>query len=339
MSRRRKHEEHEEHENHERWLVSYADMMTLLMVLFVVMFAMSTVEQKKFNALKSGLAAGFGQSTSILDGSSSILDQPGTSSMAPINPKAVQDNPSVQQAADEAVAQARMQENERAYAAAEAEADRLEALERAVNRALNDKGLADDVRTELDGRGLTLSLVSRHIVFESDLATLSPRGTRILETLAPVLQELENDLLIEGHTNQAPGRPEFYASDWDLSSARAITVLRWLNEREGIPEQRLAAVGYGRVKPLVDPSRPGSQEVNKRVDIVVLSTLPEENEQLLDQVAYDRADGSTSERRERRATRKAENPAAKPARTSATESTTAEPAGSAAPTTTQPEEH
>ncbi len=288
MSRRKKHEEHEEHENHERWLVSYADMMTLLMVLFVVMFAMSTVEQKKFNALKSGLAAGFGQSTSILDGSSSILDQPGTSSMAPINPKAIQDNPSVQQAADAAVAEARMLENQRAYAAAAAEADRLGALEKKVHQALSKQGLADDVRTELDGRGLTLSLVSKHIVFEANLATLTPRGHQILETLSPVLHGLENHLLVEGHTNQAPGRPEFYASDWDLSSARAITVLRWLDEREGIPEERLAAVGYGHVRPLVDPSKPGSQEINKRVDIVVLSTLPEENEQLLDQVALDR---------------------------------------------------
>eukprot|EP01032_Pedospumella_encystans_P001692 gene1692-1973_t len=78
--------EPEEHENHERWLVTYADMVTLLMVLFIVLFAMSQVDQKKFNALKDGLAAGFGQSTSVLDGSSSILDQAGTSSMAPVAP-------------------------------------------------------------------------------------------------------------------------------------------------------------------------------------------------------------------------------------------------------------
>ncbi len=299
MSRRKKHEEHEEHENHERWLVSYADMMTLLFVLFVVMFAMSNVEQKKFNALKAGLAAGFGQSTSILDGSTSILDQPGTSSMEPVNPKAVQDNPSVQQAADAAVTEARMLENQRAYAAAAAEADRLQGLEAQVQKALAAKGLADDVQTALDGRGLTLSLVSRHVVFEANLATLTRRGLHILETLSPVLHELDNDLLIEGHTNQAPGRPKFYASDWDLSSARAVTVLRYLNEREGIAAERLAAVGYGSVRPLIDPSEPDSQELNKRVDIVVLSTLPEENHELLDQVAFDRSDddahGTTEE--------------------------------------------
>ena len=325
MSQRRHKHHEEEHENHERWLVTYADMVTLLMVLFIVMFAMSTVEQKKFNALKSGLAAGFGQSTSVLDGASSILDEPGTSAMEPIDPSAGQD-PSVQQAADDAVAQARMLENQRAYAAAAAEADRLTALERRVHAALAEKGLAGDVRTELDGRGLTVSLVSRHIVFRSDLATLSPRGHEILATLSPVLHDIDNHLLIEGNTNQAPGRPEFYASDWDLSSARAITVLRWLNEREGISADRLAAVGYGHVKPLVDPSRPGSQEVNKRVDIVVLSTLPEENHDLLDQVAFDRdAEPAAHEAAAR------EPATTKPA---ATEHTTTEPAANE-----QSEEH
>ena len=77
-SRRKTHAEHEEHENHERWLVSYADMVTLLMVLFVVMFAMSQVDEKKYAQLKEGLAAGFGSSDSLLDGNDSILDPPGS---------------------------------------------------------------------------------------------------------------------------------------------------------------------------------------------------------------------------------------------------------------------
>ncbi len=82
--RRGRREEHEEHENHERWLVTYADMVTLLMVLFIVMFSMSVVDERKFNALKAGLAAGFGQSESVLTGSESILEQPGVSSIQPV---------------------------------------------------------------------------------------------------------------------------------------------------------------------------------------------------------------------------------------------------------------
>ena len=144
------------------------------------------------------------------------------------------------------------------------------------------------MQTVIDGRGLTVSLVSRHVVFEANLADLTPRGRLIVDTMAPVLREIDDDLAIEGHTNQAPGAPKYFASDWDLSAARAVTVLRHLNEQRGIPAERLSAVGFGKVRPLVDPSEPGSQQLNKRVDIVVLSGLAEENRELLDRVMYDR---------------------------------------------------
>jgi chemotaxis protein MotB len=291
---RTKHHEEEEHENHERWLVTYADMITLLMVLFIVMFAMSSVDQKKFNALREGLAAGFGQSTSVLDGSTSILSEPGTAPIAPVNPNRIEDSPEIDQITSTAVTQALAGQQQRAYAEAEAEADRLRAIERRLQEALEAHGLADDVTTKIDGRGLTVSLVSRHVVFEANLAELTPRGRQIVDTLAPVLKEVEDRLQIEGHTNQAPGAPKFYASDWDLSTARAVSVLRHLNEVRGVPADRLAAVGFGHVKPLVDPGRPGSQELNKRVDIVVMSTLAEESRELLSRVVDDRAKEGTA---------------------------------------------
>lgn len=289
MARRRRPVPEEEHDNHERWLVTYADMITLLMVLFIVLFAMSQVDQKKFNALKEGLAAGFGQSTSMLDGSSSILEQPGTSVAEPISPnRVVADTPEITELKVQAVSDAQRAENQRAYDAAAAEADRLLAIEAEILKALKEQGLEDDVSTAIDGRGLVVSLVSRHVVFRANLATLSPRGARIVDAIAPVLRRIDDKLQIEGHTNQAPGRPKYYASDWDLSAARAVTVLRHLNERRGVPSARLAAVGFGHIKPLVDPSEPGSQELNKRVDIVVMSSLAEENRELLGRVMYDR---------------------------------------------------
>jgi chemotaxis protein MotB len=293
---RRKHAQHEEeHENHERWLITYADMITLLMVLFIVLFAMSTVEEKKFNALKEGLAAGFGQSTSVLDGSSSILEEPGTSPTETINPSRSADSPEIAELKVQAVNDAMREQNVRRYAEAAAEADRLAEIEKKILAVLRSEHLEDDVQTVIDGRGLTVSLVSRHVVFEANLATLSPRGQQIVDTLAPVLLAIDDDLAIEGHTNQAPGAPKFFASDWDLSAARAVTVLRRLNELRGIPAERLSAVGFGKVRPLVDPTRPGSQQLNKRVDIVVQSGLAEENRELLDQVVYDRARPASAE--------------------------------------------
>ncbi len=289
---KRKHAVHEEeHENHERWLVTYADMITLLMVLFIVLFAMSTVDQKKFNALKEGLAAGFGQSTSVLDGSSSILSEPGMSVAEPINPNSVAEPPEIEQITAQAVTTALAKQNQAKYDEASQEADRLRQVEDRLLAALRRHGLASDVRTKVDGRGLTVSLVSRHVVFANNLATFTDRGRLIVRTIAPILRELPDKLAIEGHTNQVKVKPKYFASDWDLSAARAITVLRYLDERQGVPARRLSAVGFGHVKPLVDPSLPHSQELNKRVDIVVLSGLTEESKELLSRVMYDRAHG------------------------------------------------
>ncbi|WP_110180328.1 OmpA/MotB family protein [Nocardioides solisilvae] len=283
-------EPEEEHENHERWLVTYADMVTLLMVLFIVMFAMSQVDEKKFSALKEGLAAGFGQSALVMDGSESILDNPGSAAVKTVTTEQYRDlTPEQQKAVDEAVSQTVAQQErlrtQRRYAEAQAEADRLAEVRRQLHRALRAKGLQDDVVTTIDNRGLVVSLVSRHVVFEANLADLTTRGRQVVDTLAPVLARIPDALQIDGHTNQVPVKPKYYQTDWDLSAARSITVLRHLSERRGIPGERLTASAFGHEKPLVDPDRPGSQQINKRVDIVVLSALPAETRELLEQAA------------------------------------------------------
>jgi chemotaxis protein MotB len=292
MRRRRRSDAHpEEHENHERWLVTYADMVTLLMVLFIVMFAMSQVDQKKFTALKEGLAAGFGQSTSIHNGSSSILEQPGQAIAQPIAPTrfAIEVEEVKTSAVSKAIADHEDRRTERQYAEAKAEVDRLKALLERLYRALRKHGLEDDVQATIDTRGLVLSLVSRHVVFEPNLATLSARGRRVVDTLAPVLRDLPDPLQIDGHTNQVKVKPKYYPTDWELSAARAITVLRRLNEVDRVPARRMTASAFGHEKPLIDPAQPGSQRLNKRVDIVVLSTLPSDTRALITQVMKDRA--------------------------------------------------
>lgn len=281
MAGRRGRHEEEEHENHERWLVTYADMVTLLMVLFIVMFAMSTVDEKKFTALKAGLAAGFGQSTSIMDGSQHILDDSGTLPNQALAGQASKLTKAEQEAVAKAVTKLEQQRQQRAYADAQAEAARLTDVQARLEKALAKHHLSSDVETRLDERGLVVSLVSKHVVFESDLARLTARGAEIVDTLAPVLAELPDPLDIQGHTNQVDVKPRYFDSDWDLSAARAITVLRRLASVGGIPDARLAATGFGHTKPLRPPDEPGSQEVNKRVDIVVESMLPEETRALL----------------------------------------------------------
>ncbi len=289
-TRRVRHEEHEEHENHERWLVSYADMVTLLMVLFVVMFAISQVDEKKFAELKDGLAAGFGSQDSILDGASSLHDQQGQNAVGPVAPQLNLAGLSQNQRTmvEQALQVTQRLEHERIEGEAQAEVKRLEKLRKRLLKALERSGLERDVEASYDERGLVLSLVSRHVVFEADLATLSLRGREVVDALARVLKTVSDPLEIDGHTNQEPVRPRYFATDWDLSAARATTVLRRLNEVAGIATDRLSLAAFGHTKPLRDPSAPGSQEINKRVDIVVLSTVTAETAELIPAAAGDR---------------------------------------------------
>jgi chemotaxis protein MotB len=275
----------EEHENHERWLVTYADMVTLLMVLFIVMFAMSQVDEKKFNALKEGLAAGFGQSTSLLDGSSRLLEQPGTAVAAPIAPNEVAADLPPKEKAEvvKAVEKYDKLRQQRKQLSAEAEVARLDSIRKRLHAALAARGLEKDVQMAIDERGLVVSLVSRHVVFEANVAELSPRGREVVDALAPVLRELSEALDIDGHTNQVKVKPKYFPTDWELSAARAVRVLRHLNETGGVPNRRMTASAYGHERPIIDPRRPGSQQINKRVDIVVRSSLPAETRALMKQ--------------------------------------------------------
>jgi len=265
-------EEHEEG-GAERWLVTYADMVTLLMVLFIILFSMSTVNEEKYQELKTGLAEGFGRSSSILNGTNPTLDYRGPTQPSTPSYHAVikQLSAEEQTAVTELVSDHDRQREQRAYADARNEVDRLLRVWREIEAALRREGLEDDVRAQIDERGLVVSLVSRHVVFQPNVAELTARGQRVVDTIAPVLLDLTEPIQVDGHTNQVPVKPKYYPTDWDLSVARAVHVLRRLEEVQGLPEQRLRATGFGHTKPLVDPDRPGSQQVNKRVDLIVLS--------------------------------------------------------------------
>lgn len=292
MSRRRKATAGGGHEGpDERWLVSYADMITVLMVLFIVLYAMSQVDQNKYTALRDGLAATFGQEVASAK-APPVLDDTGDSTLAfgrSVNQSQSQESEVTREQQSQVknqVQQVRAQDLQRTQAEAGAEADRLRDVWKRLQAALRKHGLQDDVETRIDDRGLVVSLVSRHVVFDSNRATLSPRGEQIVDTIAPVLRDLPDRLSIDGHTNQAKGKPRYFASDWDLSVARAVTVVRRLNEVDGVPQNRMVATGAGHTRPLRDPSKPGAQEINKRVDIVILTSLTGQAKDLLAVAAH-----------------------------------------------------
>lgn len=273
----------EEHENHERWLVSYADMITVLMALFIVLYAMSQVDETKYEQLKQGLAVGFGREQSILNGANPAtnakgVDDPGETSHQVILSQVPEGQRAMVQ---QVVEQTERLRRERAYGDAKVEVQRLIGVWRKIDQALRKQGLRDDVRATIDERGLVVSLVSEHVVFEPDVAELTARGRRVVDTLAPVLATLAEPVELDGHTNQEKVQPKYFATDWELSTARAVHVLRRLEEVHGLRAGRLRATGFGHTKPLIDPARAGSQKINKRVDVIVLSQTPGETRALM----------------------------------------------------------
>jgi chemotaxis protein MotB len=280
----------EEHENHERWLVSYADMMTLLMALFLVMFAMSTVDKVKFEQLAQGLADGFGKPEyAPLDGGDGIL-QVGDDQVDPVPLDALSlAIPAVDPGAfpgDLPESDSENPPSATLEARARAEAQRLQEIAEATDAGLAAAGLDGRAQYRIDERGLVIALVTDGVLFGNGSAVLEPDGLRILDAVAPALRDLPQSIDVEGHANHLPLRAgSTYPSNWELSAARAASVVRHLIEVDGLDPARLSAVGYSDTRPMVPREDPASIERNRRVDIVVVSSETPQVRALLPAVA------------------------------------------------------
>lgn len=277
--RRGHEEEHEEHENHERWLVSYADMMTLLMVLFIVMFAISQVDQRKFMQLKNGLSAGFGAPVAILSGGDAMLDPGGMVAPDSVNLAGSAGNDNRNPPLDpkrsaevdaEAVSQlAKAMEK----ANVEKEVKNLEKAQKDVKKALEKAGLKQGATFRFDERGLVISIATDNVLFQSGSAELGAQGRKILDAIAPTLRKMPNRLSIDGHTNSIPISTAQFPSNWELSADRATGVLRYLHNQNNLPYRKMSATGFADTVPRLPASNPRALSVNRRVEIVVLARL------------------------------------------------------------------
>lgn len=253
MSARRKsklgHEE-PEHDTSERWMASYMDMVTVLMCLFIVLFAMSTVDAKKFEELKNSLATGFGAvKTEKIDTAKGVV----------VPPEKVGDT---------------KDEEQTDLQLAIAEVQSLESVRKSIQERLHRKGLEDAVTFEVDERGLTVRLVGSHTFFTPNSSNLTPEALNVLDAISPVLAATPYQLAIEAHADKH-GSPAPFATDWELSTARATQVLRRMVENGGVPGDRIRATGFGSTRPLSTEESLAAYAMNRRADIVVLSDKPE----------------------------------------------------------------
>ncbi|HTW37430.1 MAG TPA: flagellar motor protein MotD [Steroidobacteraceae bacterium] len=279
MSRRRK-GKHEEHTNHEAWAIPYADLITLLLAFFVVMYAISSVNEGKYRVLSDSLVAAFRGTPRTLEpvqigekqvGSgadikttlvqqSALVGQP-RSLLSPIPIKTLMPKP-----AEQPMRPGEFEQAQRAAAASEV-------LERVADKVM--RAMDELVRANLVFVRRKTSLIEveirTDILFPSGSATLSPGAIPIIDRLAGVLKPFENPIRVEGHTDNRPIKTVAFPSNWELSAARAASVVR-LFATQGIDPVRLSVIGKGEFQPVQSNATPEGRNANRRVVIVILST-------------------------------------------------------------------
>lgn len=223
-------------ENHERWIVSYADMVTLLFALFVVLYATSDANPQKLQSVHNSISQAF--SIGVLqgsNGSSAVLNSGGG-----ITPSL-----------------------------AEIKSNNLVALEATLGGFAKSNNLDGKIQIRSDADSITISLAD-NLLFDSGSADLRPGSQDVLNQVAAALRGLPNEMRIEGHTDNVPVNNADFASNWELSAARASRVLRFMREQGGLTGNDLFLAGYAETHPIADNSTPEGRALNRRADIVIL---------------------------------------------------------------------
>lgn len=228
----------EAHDNLERWLLTYADMITLLTAFFLMMYSMSVVSKGKFNQMATSVRGGF---TGSADGGQSILLGGGAHSATM----------GVSQNTQEAHYENAMSD---------------------LNKYVEQHKLDGKVSIRSDQRGVIITLLSDKMLFKQGMAELSGSSGLVLDKVAKILKSAPNDIQIEGHTCNLPISNAQFPSNWELSTARAGVVLRYFTKHFGLPDKRFNASGYSDTRPLFPNTSESRRQKNRRVDIVLLKT-------------------------------------------------------------------
>jgi len=234
----------EEHANHERWLVSYADFITLLFAFFTAMFAISTADSAKLLKMVGSMQGAFGGKVS------KILPESGKTPFSAAMPNVSLGTPL-------------------AFNVTRTEADVFRGVQDRIEKYMV-KGVDEGkVLVIVSERGLIIRL-SEEGLFRPGEAEINPAEAGILDALALSLLDIPNFVRIEGHTDTVPVKSARFPSNWELSTARASRIVRWFIERQHFPPERLSAGGYGEHRPAATNSTVEGRRTNRRVEIIVL---------------------------------------------------------------------
>jgi len=232
-------------ENHERWLISYADFITLLFAFFVVMYAISIVNEGKYAVLSDALGDAFG----------------GRGAATQVNTYV------------EPVLPLSHIVNRKRLEAARRERERMEVLAKDLSATLLPLVKSGQVRVTQNARGIGIEL-NASVLFDQGEAVLQPEAREVLASVAGLLRSAPQRIEVEGHTDNLPITNERFASNWELSAVRAASVVRLFIEN-GVQDARLSAIGHGATRPVAPNDTPANQARNRRVAVMILASTPE----------------------------------------------------------------
>ena len=243
----RKKKQAAEHDNTERWLLSYADFITLLMIFFVVMYAISNVDAQKYQALAQSLggvlnpAGAGGSGAGTASGSGIDISQALTDGQSDkVDPELI--------------------------AAAEE-----------INKLINEKNLQDKVSVSVQERGVVVGLMNT-VLFDPGSASIKPDAVPTLVAIGEIANGVQNYIRVEGNTDDVPMNTPQIPSNWELSVLRATEVLKLLINQSNVAPDRISAVGYGEFRPSVPNTSAENRAKNRKVDLVILSDKLDKSE-------------------------------------------------------------
>ena len=243
-SSRRSRTIHQTHVNHERWVISYADFVTLLFAFFVVMFATANAADKgKARAVSEAVKAALSESKSS----------------------------DVSEAIREVLEKQENTEIFKSQAAISTAAELAPSL-KLLHEQLHDEIAKGEVELRMEARGLTVSF-KQTALFDSGEAIIKTSALPSIEKLADVLLKVPNQVRLEGHTDNIPIHTEHFNNNWELSSSRSVAVLQLLTDKFKVKAGRLAVSGYADVAPIASNDTEEGRTKNRRVDVVILSSL------------------------------------------------------------------
>jgi chemotaxis protein MotB len=223
-----------------RWLLTYADMITLLLALFLILFSISSVDHVKLQRLVHDISGGF-------DSDDAINNPPngGSTGQKP------------------------------GAAAKDLDLARINAR---LKSFIWMHQLESEVTTRIDRRGLVITLLADQALYSSGTADLPPKTKLLLDEINADFVPTHSHLRVEGNTDNVPIQTPLYPTNWELSAARAIGVTRYLVEKKGLSPLRVSLAGYGEYRPRFDNGRPHERRNNRRVDIVILNAAMTKND-------------------------------------------------------------